>query len=140
MELFEAYAHALVALALYALMGQGLSVFVGITRSGAGLGPGAMPAPDYSNRVYRICRSYHNTVDNAGTLAAAIAAAILLGAAPFWVNLFASLAVAARLAFVLIYVWGVGAEDNGPRSFLYIFNSLMTILIALMAVISGFAA
>lgn len=137
MELFAPYSHALVSLALFAVIGQVLSGMVGFRRSNAGLVPGALPAPDLGDPVYRACRTYHNTVDNAGTFAAAIAAAVLLGAAPFWVNLFASIAVIARLAFAVIYIRGVGVADMGPRSILYVINSAMTLLIALLAIIAG---
>ena len=137
MEAFGAYSHAIVALALFAVIGQVLSALAAVSRSGAGFGPGELPPADYGNRVFRVCRAYHNTVDNAGTFAAAVAAAILAGAAPFWVNLFASVALVARIAFVVVYIRGIGAPDLGPRSFIYVTNSAMTILLALMAVVAG---
>ena len=138
MEPFEAYSHALVALAAFALIGQVLAGVAVVSRSRAGFGPGAMPAPDYANPTYRACRAYQNTVDNVGTFAAAVTAAVLTGAAPFWVNLFASLAVVARIGFAVVYIRGIGAADGGPRSALFAFNTAMTVGIALMAVLAGF--
>lgn len=139
MELFEPYSHALVSLALFALIALAMSGLVGARRSRAGLLPGELPAPDLGDPVYRLCRAYHNTVDNAGTFAAAVAAAVLTGAAPFFVNVFASLGVLARLAFVVLYVRGIGVQDSGPRTVLYVANTAMTVLLALMAVFAGLA-
>lgn len=125
------------SLALFAILGQVLSAAAAISRSKAGYLPGEMPRPDYGDRVYRICRTYHNTVDNAGTFAAAVAAAVLTLASPVLVNLFAVLALIARLLFVAFYVKGGGRPDGGPRSIAYVFQSAMTILLALLAVSAG---
>ena len=135
-EAFEQYGHALASLALFALLSQVLSAVSAFKRSNAGFGPGQVPPTNYDDPVYRMCRSYHNTVDNVGAFAAAIGAAVLAGAAPFWVNLFASIAIVARLAFVFIYIRGIGPADLGVRSYVYVLSSLMTMLIAVLALLA----
>ncbi len=139
MDGFPAYSPALVSLAVYAIVGQILSAVAAVNRSRAGFGPGEMPPANYADPAYRACRAYHNTVDNAGTFAGAVAAAVLVGAAPVWTNLAATLAVVARLSFAVIYLRGIGAADGGPRTLVYVFGSGMTILIALLAVLAGIA-
>ncbi|MDW4496893.1 MAPEG family protein [Sulfitobacter sp. D35] len=139
MEILAPYSHAAVSLALYALIALLLAPLAGIARDRAGVTPGQRPPADYARKGYRISRAHANAAENAGIFAAVIAAAVLTGAAPFWVNLFASLAVLARVVMVWVHVQGIGSANMGPRSFAYVFGWLMMLLIAIMAVFAGFA-
>lgn len=137
--LAEPYAVAIASLALYALVTQFLAPMAGMASAKAGLIPGASPPADYASRLYRIHRAYQNSVDNTGTFAAVVTAAVLAGASPVWINLFALIAVIARAAMVVVHIRGIGRPDRGPRSMLYALGSLMTILIGLAALAAAVA-
>jgi len=139
MESFAEYGHAIVSLALYALITLALSPLAALARNRAGVAAGDMPKADYGNRDFRICRAYQNAAENIGVFAAVIAAAVLAGASPFWVNFFASLAVVSRLAMLYVHIQGIGAgSEPGPRTFLFVFGWLMMLLLAFMAVVAAF--
>jgi uncharacterized MAPEG superfamily protein len=139
MEQFAEYSHSIVSLALFALITLALAPMAGLARNRAGAAAGGLPEPDYSNVDFRICRAYQNAAESLGVFAAVIAAAILAGAAPFWVNLFAALAVVSRLVMVFVHIKGIGAgKEPGPRTMTYVFGWLMMLLITLMAIGAAF--
>lgn len=138
MEQFTEYGHALASVALFALIALFLGPWIGTLRANAGLAPGEMPRADYRDRTYRIARSYQNTVEMVGVFGAVVAAAVLAGAAPFWVNLFASIALLARIAMIFVHIQGIGMPERGPRSLLFGLGWLMMVLIALIALVAAF--
>ncbi len=138
MEQLTEYGHALASVALFALIALFLSPWIGMLRANAGLAPGEMPRADYRDRTYRIARSYQNTVEMVGVFGAVVAAAALAGATPFWVNLFASIALLARVAMIFVHIRGIGMPERGPRSLLFGLGWLMMVLIALMALVAAF--
>ncbi len=139
MEVFSPYAHAIASVAIFAIITLALSPAAGVARNRAGVAAGAMPPADYSNRDFRICRAYQNATENIGILAAVVLAAVLAGASPFWVNLFASLSVVFRLAMVYVHITGMGAtKDPGPRTIFFVLGWLMMLLIAIMALVAAF--
>ncbi len=138
MDQVAAYSHAIVSLALFAIVALLLNPWAAVERAKAGLVPGQMPEPNYSNRGYRIGRAYQNTVEMTGVFAAAIAVAVMAGASPFWVNLFASLVLISRLAMVFVHFQGIGRPNNGARTILFVFGWLMMLLIAIMVVGAAF--
>lgn len=139
MEQFADYSHAIASLALFALITLALSPMAGLARNRSGVAAGGLPEADYSNRDFRICRAYQNAAESLGAFAAVIAAAVLAGASPFWVNLFASLAVLSRLIMVYVHIKGHGAgKEPGPRTIFYVFGWAMMLLIALLAFFAAF--
>ena len=138
MDAFADYTHAIASLALFALITLLLSPMAGLARNRAGAPAGAMPS-DTTGRDFRICRAYQNAAESLGAFAAVVAAAVLAGAAPFWINLFASLAVLSRIAMAYVHIQGIGAgSEPGPRTFLYVFGWLMMLLMAIMAALAAF--
>lgn len=138
MEAFGEYGHALVAIAIWILVVQGLSAWVGATKANSGLTPGGIPPEDYENRDYRIHRAYENSVANLSLLVAAIVIAVLAGASPFWVNLLASVAVVARLVMVYVHIQGMGKATQGLRTGIFVFHWALIVLITILAVFAVF--
>jgi uncharacterized MAPEG superfamily protein len=138
MEPFAAYGHAIVSVALFALITLVIGPLSAMQKAKAGVAPGAAPAPDYGDPVYRAYRAHQNAVENAGLFTAVTLAAILAGSAPFWVNLFASIFLVARILHLVIHLRGIGSPDMGPRSFAYVAGWLMCILLGVMAVVAVF--
>lgn len=138
MEYLDLYSHAAVSLAGYAIIALLLAPMSGAARAKAGVLPGQTPPADYASKLYRISRSQANTAENTGAFAAVIAAAVIAGAPHFWVNLFASLALLLRIAMVWVHVQGIGKADMGVRTYLFVASWLMMLLIAILAVFSGF--
>lgn len=137
MDAFAAYGHAVIAMALTGLMVLVLSPLSAMRKTAAGLAPGATPPQDYDNATYRWHRAYGNLTETAGTFALVTLAAILAGAAPFWVNLFASVFVVARLVMLIVHLRG-GKADMGARSISYVVGALMCIALAIMAIAAVF--
>ncbi len=134
MEDFAAYGHAIVAMAGTAIFGLVLSPLSAMRKSAIGLAPGCQPEADYTSAVYRWHRTYANLSETMGYFVACTVAAILAGASPFWVNLFASIFFVSRLVLAVVHIKGLGKPDMSTRSFVYVAGWLMCILLGLMAI------
>ncbi len=135
---FAAYGHAIVSVALVALIALILAPISAAEKAKLGLTAGAVPEPDYASKAYRCSRAHLNVTEVMGTFAAVTVAAILAGAAPFWVYLFASLFFLARLVHAVVHVKGIGAEAAGIRTISFVFGSAMCLLLAIMAILAVF--
>ncbi len=133
MEAFAQYGHALVALAGLAVVQFVLSPLSALRKTAAGLAPGAQPPADYADPCYRWHRAYSNLTESFGAFVAVTVAAILAGAAPFWVNLFASLFFVLRVVLAAIHIGGYGRPDAGLRSITYVAGVLMCLCLAFLA-------
>ena len=137
MEPFLVYSHAILSIALWIVVVQLLSAWTGGAKAGAGITPGGVPQPeDYGNKTYRIHRAYENSVANLGVLTSAVVIAMVAGAAPFWVNLLASVAVVARLAMVVVHIQGIGKPTQGLRTFIFVFHWALILALAVMAAVA----
>lgn len=134
MEQFAAYGHAIVAMAGTAVLGLLLSPLSAMKKSAIGLAPGSQPDADYTSSVYRWHRAYGNLAETMGYFVACAVAAILAGASPFWVNLFASVFFLSRLVLMVVHIKGIGKPDMSVRSFTYVAGWLMCLLLAISAV------
>ena len=134
MEGLSEYGHALVAMAGVSVVALLLSPLSAMRKTAAGLAPGAEPEADYDNKTYRFHRCYANLTESIGVFAAVTVAAILAGAAPFWVNTFASIFLAVRILLVFVHINGIGKPDMGLRSFSYVAGWLMCIGLAVLAI------
>lgn len=137
MDVVAGYGHAIIAMALMGLMTLVLGPVSAMRKSADGLAPGATPPQDYANATYRWHRAYGNAAETSGTFALVTLAAILAGAAPFWVNLFAAVFVVARLVMLVLHVRG-GQAERGPRSIAYVVGAAMCIALALSAIAAVF--
>jgi uncharacterized MAPEG superfamily protein len=131
---FDAYAIAILALAGAALLGLALSFLSVAKRTAKGGAPGVLPAPDYADPDYRWSRAYLNFVESMGMFVGALSAAILAGASPLWVNLFAAVFLLSRLAMAYVHVAGIGKPEGGARSLAFGVGWGMSILLALLAI------
>ena len=139
MNAFDAYSHAIVSIALFGLITLLLAPLSAVRKQKDGLVAGAAPASDYSNPTYRWYRAHLNASETIGVFTGMVAAAILAGAAPFWVNLAASLFLVSRIGHVIVHVGGIGPANFGPRTFLYVFGWLMCIVLGLLAIFAAFS-
>ena len=135
MEIFEAYSHATLSLALWALLVILFSMLSLIGRDGDTRCECGKPKRDYSNVTYRRERAFMNAVENSGPFIAATLAAILTGAAPFWVNLFASVFIVSRIAMAAVHI---GTENQPARSICFVIGWLCMIVLALLAIFAAF--
>ena len=134
MEGFADYGHAIIAMAAVAVFQLLLSPLSALRKTSAGVVPGAQPPADYADACYRWDRAYGNLTENMGPFVAVTVAAILAGAAPFWVNLFAALFLMARLVVAAVHVTGMGKPERSVRSFTYVAGWLMCLSLAYLAI------
>ncbi len=139
MEQFAAYAHALVALAGTALIALIINPISAAKKSSQGVTSGSMPEPDYSDPAYRWSRAYLNLTEMMGLFAVAVFAAILTGANPFWVNLLTSVIFISRLVVAVVHIQGWGKPNSGLRTMVFAIGWLSAIVLAIMAILAGFA-
>ncbi|MGB3556174.1 MAG: MAPEG family protein [Jannaschia sp.] len=132
---FAPYAHALAAMAGWGILMIVLS-FLSIFGAPRGRTPSGMPVRDYSDPFYRRDRAFRNAVETAGLFLAVTLAAILVGAAPFWVNLFASVFLAARIAMAAIHI---GTEIQPLRSVCWLTGTVCCLALGIMALFGAFA-
>ncbi len=124
-------------MALIGLLALILSPMSAMRKQAAGLAPGATPPEDYADATYRWHRAYANLTEATGSFALVTLAAILAGAAPFWVNLFATVFLVARLVMLVIHLRG-GKPHMGARSIVYVLGWVMCILLAIFAIVAAF--
>lgn len=132
-EIFAPYAPALAVLAGWALLMIVLA-FLSVRATPRARTDGGLPVRDYSDPAYRRSRAHLNAVENAGPFVAATAAAILAGAAPFWVNLLALLFLVARIAMAVVHI---GTENQPMRSLCFIAGLLCSLGLILLALLGA---
>ncbi|QDI75371.1 MULTISPECIES: MAPEG family protein [Leisingera] len=120
MDVFAAYSHALAALVIFTLIILALSPVSALAKQKAGLAPGATPREDYADKAYRLNRAYLNGCETLPAFLTVTLVAILAGAAPFWVNLLASLVLVSRMVMIVIHLRGAGKPHGGLRSVFYV--------------------
>jgi len=64
-------------------------------------------------------------------------AAILAGASPFWVNLLATVFLLSRLVVAFIHIRGIGAENMGPRTMIFVVGWAACLILGLMAIVAA---
>jgi uncharacterized MAPEG superfamily protein len=134
-EAFSDYGHAIAALALWALVTLTLSALSTRGRTAENRCDCGKPKRNYADLSYRSERAFMNAVEASGPFIAATVAAILAGASPFWVNLFASVFIVARIAVAYVHI----ATENQPlRSAIWSVGLVCTLALALLAVVAVF--
>ncbi len=131
----EIYAHAIASLGGYAVLMIVLTVFSVAGRSDDERALCGQVKRDYANPTYRKARAHANAVESAGPFIAAVVAAILMGANPFWVNLFGSVFLAARVAMAVVHI---GTTNQPIRSLFWSVGMLCTVFLAIMAIWGAF--
>nr|WP_308917577.1 MAPEG family protein [Jannaschia sp. LMIT008] len=124
----NAYSHALASLAGWAILMTILGALSVIGKPRARTSSG-MPQRDYSDPYYRRDRAFRNAIETTGPFVAALLAAVLTGTAPFWVNLFASVFLVARIATAAVHI---GTEIQPLRSAFWSVGTLCILVLALM--------
>ena len=132
---FDAYSHALAALALWAVLVSVLGMVSTRGRSPENRCDCGKPKRDYANPVYRAERAFMNAVEVSGPFVAATVAAVLTGAAPFVVNLLASLFIVVRVAMAYVHI---RTENQSARSACFAAGLLCILALAVMAVVAAF--
>ncbi|MFY9211683.1 MAG: MAPEG family protein [Aestuariivita sp.] len=135
MDIFAPYAHAIASLAIWPLIITVLSMVA--TR---GLTPenrteSGQPRRNYDDRAYRAHRAFMNALEASGPFIAAVLAAILSGASPVWVNIFASVFIVSRIAVAFVHI---GTTNQPMRSLVWmvgLISILGLVVMALMAVL-----
>ncbi|MEM9795123.1 MAG: MAPEG family protein [Pseudomonadota bacterium] len=133
-ETFAPYAHTIVALALWPIV-QILLSFAAVSGTPRAKTDSGHPVRDYSDPFYRRHRAFLNAQEAAAPFIAASVAAILAGASPFWVNLFASVFLVSRLATASVHIL---TEVQWLRSATWLFGFLSTIALAILALVGAF--
>lgn len=139
MEIFAPYGHALVSIALFAVIGLILGPVGAAISTGRGYDPGAIPKPDYGDISYRLTRAYQNAMETMGFFAGVTLAAILAGADPWWTNTFASVFLVSRILLVVVHLAGMGPKNFGPRTIVYVIGWVCLLALAYMATAAVFA-
>lgn len=135
MEYFNEYSHALAALGGYAILMFVLTAVNAFGAPAAGHCGCGLPTRDYADGGYRRVRAHLNSVEAAGPFIAALMAAMLTGGAPFWVNLFASLFLLARIATAAVHI---GTTNQALRSGAWFLSVICMLALAVIGVIGAF--
>lgn len=138
MDQFANYGHAILSVALYAVLAQVLNAMTGIKKGAKNMAPGQPHDADYDDPAYRLDRAYMNSVEILGIFAAITFAAVLAGANAFWVNIFASAVLVFRLIYTFAYFRKLGAPYGGLRTMLAVLSALAMIAIAVLTAVAVF--
>ena len=135
MEILSAYSHALASLALWGVMVSVLGALSTRGRSAENRCDCGKPKRNYDDPVYRSERAFMNAVETSGPFISVAVAAVLLGASPFWVNLFASVFIVARLAMAFVHI----RTTNQPmRSAFFLVGLICLLALAILALAAAF--
>ena len=126
---------SLIALTLIVLVQSFLGAFLGFVKGGKV--PGAPLEGGHDDVGFRALRCYQNGVENLPAFAAALIAAILVGASAATVNLLAILHLALRVVYSGVYYAGIGKPAGGPRSLLYVVGWGVNIALAIVALLAA---
>lgn len=135
MEAFDAYSHALASLAGFSLLMFILAGASTMGRSAENRCACGAVKRDYADPAYRRGRALANAVESVGPFIGALLAAILVGASPFWVNLFASVFFLSRIAMAIVHI---GTEIQWLRSTFWGIATLSMIALGVMGVWGAF--
>lgn len=135
METFDAYSHAIAALAIWGLVMVALSMISTRGRTAEHRCDCGKPKRDYSDPVYRRERAFANAIETSPAFLSVTLAAMLAGASPVSVNWLATLFLVARLAMAFVHI---RTENQGMRSAFFGIGWLAIILMALLALYSVF--
>lgn len=135
MDIFDPYAHALASLAAFSLLMMILGALSTVGRSAENRTESGMVKRNYSDPAYRRGRAFLNAIESAAPFVAATLAAILVGATPFWVNLFATLFLVARIAVAAVHI---GTEIQWLRSLFWTVGTVCIFALGILALIGAF--
>lgn len=136
MDQFAAYSHSFASLAGFAVLVLVLGALSTIGRNAENRCACGQVKRDYSDVVYRRGRAFLNAQEAAAPFVAATLAAVFVGAAPFWVNLFASVFLIARIAVAFVHI---GTTNQPLRSAVWAIGLLCTLALAVMAIKGAFS-
>ena len=135
MESFAVYSHALAALAGWGLLTMILSGLSTRGRNADNRAECGLPKRNYAEASYRAHRAYANAMESTTPFLTGTVVCILAGAAPFWVNLFASVFLVARIAMAYVHI----ATENQPaRSATYVVSWMCMLVLGGMALVAAF--
>ncbi len=135
MESLAVYGHAIASLGLWAILVSVLAALSTTGRVAENRCDCGKPKRNYDDPVYRRERAFMNAVEGSGPFIAATVAAILIGAAPFWVNLFAAAFIVARVVMAVAHI----ATTSHPMRSLFFMIGLLCILAqAVLAIATAF--
>ncbi|MEP5732508.1 MAG: MAPEG family protein [Sulfitobacter sp.] len=132
---FEVYGHALASLALWPLIQIVLGILSNVGLNADNRCDCGLPKRDYSDKAYRHSRAFGNAIEMGGPFIAATVAAILAGAAPFWVNLLASIFIVSRIATATVHI---KTENQVLRSATWAVGMFSVVIMTIMAVRAAF--
>lgn len=135
MDAFSDYSHALASLGGFALLVIVLSALSTLGRTAENRCACGQVKRDYGDVAYRRGRAFLNAVEAAGPFIAATVAAIMVGAAPFWVNLFATLFLVAQIAMAVVHI---ATTQQALRSACWSVATLSTVALAGLAIMGAF--
>lgn len=134
MEAFDTYSHAIAALALWSILVMVLAALSTVGRTEQDRSASGKPKRNYANAWYRRERAFANAVESSGPFIAATVAAMLAGAAPFWVNLLASLFILARFFMAIVHI---RTENQPLRSAGFTVGLICVAAMAVMALVAA---
>ena len=135
MDSFAAYSHALAAVAGWGLLMVVLSGLSLKGRTPENRAECGLPKRNYAEPSYRTHRAYANAIESSTPFLTGVLVCVLMGASPFWVNLFASVFLVARIAMAYVHI---ATENQNARSATYGISWVCMIALGVMALIAAF--
>lgn len=123
------YELSILGLLILSAMPVILAAMVGPAKGKAQIPAGAVPEVDYASPLYRLERTHQNAVESLSTFAVPALCAMLVGVSPLALAVMVWLQVALRLVFSLLYLRGIGLGAGGPRTFVFIAISTLTLVL-----------
>ncbi|WP_055084839.1 MAPEG family protein [Jannaschia donghaensis] len=135
MEHIAPYAHALASLGGWAIL-MVILLIASAFGTPRGRTESGHPVRDYSDPAYRRSRAFLNAIEISGPFIAATLAAILVGASPLLVNIFASVFLASRVGMAIVHI---ATEIQPLRSAFWFVGLICCLALAGMAIVGAFA-
>ena len=136
-EIMSTYQPAILAaclLCLIVLVQSFLGSIFGLVQGGNL--PGGKFKGDYGDFGFRTIRTHLNSVENLSAFVLALLLAIVASAPAEWVNNLAVAHVVARAIYWLIYYKGIGPNETGPRTIVFVTGWGLNLALAIVALVA----
>lgn len=132
----EAYSLTLLGLMVLVLTLLVLAMESG-RRKGGSVPPGAAPEGGFANPLYRLHRAHVNSGEVLLPFAVTVFAAMLIGVSASLLAALVWVFVLLRLAFIYLYLKGIGAAGGGIRTMTFVAGTLVNMAILVMVVVKA---
>jgi len=131
------YGASILGLLVLSAMSLILAGLVGPAKGKARVTAGSVPQADYANPLFRLERTHQNSLETLAVFAVPALCAMAVGLSPQALAVMIWAQVGLRLVFSWLYLRGIGLSAGGPRTFVFIASSTLTLVLMVWTAVAA---